>query len=89
MWKLRDAMCFQGVQWMGIKKVWWRLLPMLKCWTILVPLNLMSGFEGVISSLENIAAAQEVIASGQAMPTSIVPDGSGGNQTNGLLFEPS
>jgi hypothetical protein len=31
LWKLRNSMYFQGVAWEGMKAVWRRVLPMLKC----------------------------------------------------------
>jgi hypothetical protein len=33
-WKLRNALCFQGVDWRNVKQVWEKVLPMLKCWSV-------------------------------------------------------
>jgi hypothetical protein len=45
-----------------MKKFWHRLVPMLKCWSVLIPVNLMEPFESVLSSLEKVAASPELIA---------------------------
>jgi hypothetical protein len=57
-WKLRNGLCFHGVPWRNMKQVWWMILPMLRCWRILLPLQSM---DGSLSHLEKLAAAPLVI----------------------------
>jgi hypothetical protein len=46
LWKLRNELCFQDVAWKYLEQVWWKVLPMLRCWTILVPVGISGyGFE--------------------------------------------
>jgi hypothetical protein len=54
LWKLRNAMIFQGVAWIGMKSLWQKVVPMLRCWKVLVPIVMEAGYESVISSLEKI-----------------------------------
>jgi hypothetical protein len=66
--KLRNSMCFQGAaSWEGMKAVWRRVLPILKCWKVLVPMKTIAGFEDVISSLEVVAWRPELITDGETM----------------------
>jgi hypothetical protein len=55
LWKLRNTLCFQDVPWRNMKHVWNLVLPMLRCWSVLVPLKLAAGFEDVRTSLERLA----------------------------------
>jgi hypothetical protein len=75
LWKLRNSACFQGVAWWSMKAVWQRVLPMLKCWKVLVPLKMMAGFEGVISSLEVAAWRPEQITDGRTIQNAGPGDG--------------
>jgi hypothetical protein len=61
LWKLRNSMIFQGVAWTGMKVLWQRVVPMLRCWKVLIPLKLDVGYESVISSLEKVLRAPEVL----------------------------
>jgi hypothetical protein len=62
-WKLRNAMIFQGVAWLGMKPLWQRVVPMLRCWRVLVPIVMEPGNESAISQLERVMAMPEVIGS--------------------------
>jgi hypothetical protein len=64
-WKLRNNMHFQGLPWRGLKQVWHRVVSMLRCWTILVPLKLVERFEDVMVKLEQVAMRPERILAGQ------------------------
>jgi hypothetical protein len=33
LWKVRNAICFQGDAWLGMKAIWCRLIPMMRCWS--------------------------------------------------------
>jgi hypothetical protein len=43
-WKLRNYLCFQGVVWRSMKQLWSLIIPMLRCWHILLPLKMADGF---------------------------------------------
>jgi hypothetical protein len=62
MWKLRSLLCFQGAAWVSRKVLWWRVLAMLRCWRIMVPLKILDGFDAVLASLERLVAALEQIS---------------------------
>jgi hypothetical protein len=62
MWKLRSSLCFQGAAWVSRKVLWWRVLAMLRCWRIMVPLKILDGFDAVLASLERLVAAPEQIS---------------------------
>jgi hypothetical protein len=38
LWKLRNGLCFQEMPWTGIRRLWQRMVPLLRCWKVLVPL---------------------------------------------------
>jgi hypothetical protein len=59
--KLRNGMCFQGVAWVNIRYLWYRVVPMIRSWRILVPLKLWAGFDSVLALLERMAAALETL----------------------------
>jgi hypothetical protein len=61
LWKLRNSLCFQEVAWKGMSQLWQKMLPMLKCWSILVPLKMMAGFDAVVSALEKVLVTPESI----------------------------
>jgi hypothetical protein len=63
-WKLRNAMIFQGVAWTGLKLLWQRIVSMLRCWRILAPLAMEPGFESVVSQLEQVLTVPELINTG-------------------------
>jgi hypothetical protein len=52
---------FQGVAWVGMKLLWDRVMPMLQCWKVLVPVKMVDDFDHAISSLENLAWRPERI----------------------------
>jgi hypothetical protein len=56
-----------------VKQVWKMVLPMLRCWRVLLPLKLMDVFDNVISSLEKLVLGPLRISSDQAIGT-VVPD---------------
>jgi hypothetical protein len=60
-WKLRNSVCFQGDAWVSLKILWWRLIPMLRCWKILVPLHLMDGYDLVVTTVEKMGMQREAI----------------------------
>jgi hypothetical protein len=47
-----------------MKLLWQRVLPMVRCWRVLVPLKLMDGFDSAISSLEGLMMQLEAIDQG-------------------------
>jgi hypothetical protein len=55
LWKLRNAVQFQGVAWVGMKLLWDQVMPMLQCRKVLVPVKMVDGFDNAISLLENLA----------------------------------
>jgi hypothetical protein len=52
---------FHGVAWTGLKQIWCRVIPMLICWKVLVPLKSLAGFESAIITLEQLSRMPEVI----------------------------
>jgi hypothetical protein len=48
---------FQGVPWRNMKHGWWMILPMLRCWCTLLPLQSMDGYDAALSQLEKLVAA--------------------------------
>jgi hypothetical protein len=61
LWKLRNSTIFQEVTWMGMKLLWQKVVPMLRCWRILVPLALAHGYEDATTKLERVMAMPERI----------------------------
>jgi hypothetical protein len=62
LWKVQNSLCFQEVAWLEMKQVWHRVIPMLKCWRILVPVSSLGGFDAVLGILEKLAMHLERIA---------------------------
>jgi hypothetical protein len=60
--------------------LWYRVLLMLQCWKVLVPLQMMDDFEVVSSSLEQLIKRPELIAPPLSVgdPTDPVPNDVGG-----------
>jgi hypothetical protein len=76
-WKLRNAICFQDTPWVSMQMLWHRVLPMLRCWKILVPIQLMDDFDSVVASLERMMMEPELIELKPSRRTSGPwPDGS-------------
>jgi hypothetical protein len=46
---------------MGMKLLWQKVVPMLRCWRILVPLALAHGYEDATTKLERVMAMPERI----------------------------
>jgi hypothetical protein len=44
-WKLRNSLGFQGVQWRSMKQLWSMVIPMLRCCRVLIPLKIAAGIE--------------------------------------------
>jgi hypothetical protein len=55
-------MCFQEVAWLGLKQVWHQVIPMLKCWRILVSVRSLDGFDTALGNLEKLMVRPERIA---------------------------
>jgi hypothetical protein len=53
-WKLRNAFCFQGVHWRSLKQVWAMVLPMLRCWRVLMLLKMLSGFDSALDLMKKM-----------------------------------
>lgn len=51
-WKLRNILCFQGAPWTGMRTLWQRMVSLLRCWNVLVPLKLMLEFKNACSALK-------------------------------------
>jgi hypothetical protein len=62
LWKVRNSLCFQGDAWLGMKAVLCRLMPMLWCWKMLIPVKMLDGFEDVLMSLERVLLRSERIS---------------------------
>jgi hypothetical protein len=50
-----------------MKQLWQKVLVMLKCWSMLVPLRLMDGFKAATTNLERLAARPRMISFGQVV----------------------
>jgi hypothetical protein len=50
-----------SVAWTGMKLLWQKVVPMLRCWKVLVPIMMEVGYESVISSLEKMMMELEMI----------------------------
>jgi hypothetical protein len=61
LWKLRNVLCSQGVPWCSMKKLWGMVIPMLKCWSVLIPLKMLAAYEGATAALENAVWRPEPI----------------------------
>jgi hypothetical protein len=61
LWKLRNGQCFQELPWTGMKGLWQRMVPLLRCWKVLVPLKMVADFKNACSALEKIAWSPELI----------------------------
>jgi hypothetical protein len=61
LWKVRNSLCFQDAGWLGMKQVWFRVISMLKCWRVLVPVGKLDGFDDVVRSLERLAMRPAMI----------------------------
>jgi hypothetical protein len=53
-WKLRNLICFQDVAWLGMQMIGRRILQMLRCWRVLIPLRTEAGFDSAVASLEQV-----------------------------------
>jgi hypothetical protein len=62
-WMLRNAIIFQEVAWVGMKLLWEIIVPMLRCWRVLVPLVMEPGYKSVNSQLEKVLMMPEMIES--------------------------
>jgi hypothetical protein len=72
---------FQGVAWIGLKQIWCRVILMLICWKVLVPLKSLAGFESAIITLEQMSRKAEVIEPVQpGRASGNVSDGDGDRQ---------
>jgi hypothetical protein len=60
-WKLRNAMIFRKVTLVGMRLLWQKIVPMLGCWRVLVPLVMEPGYDNVTSQLERILMMPEMI----------------------------
>jgi hypothetical protein len=58
-WKLRNSLCFQETPWTSLRNMWQRMVPLLLCWKVLVPLKLAPEFKNVCSTLERMAWSVE------------------------------
>jgi hypothetical protein len=56
-----------------MKALWQRVIPMLRCWRVLIPLKMMAGYEEVITTLEREAMKPERIKQ-NFIPLAAVPD---------------
>jgi hypothetical protein len=46
-----------------MKSLWRKVVPMVRCWKVLVPIVMEAGYESVISSLEKMLMMPEVVKS--------------------------
>jgi hypothetical protein len=60
-WKLRNGQCFQELPCTGMRSLWQRMVPLLRCWKVLVPLRMAIDFENACSALEKMAWSPEPI----------------------------
>jgi hypothetical protein len=74
LWKLRNSICFQDVAWLGMQMVWRRVLQMLRCWRVLIPLKMEDGFDSAISSLEQVCWRPEQIELSLGSALAVVHD---------------
>jgi hypothetical protein len=81
LWKLRNCLCFQGLMWTDIQLLWVRVLPILRSWRILMPLQMADCFEATILALERGAMLPERIQLGP-----VVNDGAGSNKERWFKF---
>jgi hypothetical protein len=66
-WKLRNGQCFQELPWTSMRSLWQRMVSLLRCWKVLVPLRMVADFKNTCSAQEKIAWSPE--------PIDDVPDG--------------
>jgi hypothetical protein len=64
-WKLRNLLCFQEGAWKSMKQLWHVVVPMIRCWSILLPLKLTAGFDDVMVALEKRAMGPLLIEDNQ------------------------
>jgi hypothetical protein len=65
-WKLRNSLCFQRVTWRSMKHLWMLVIPMLRCWRVLLPLKMMADFDAAIDKLEKVVSRPLRLESYQA-----------------------
>jgi hypothetical protein len=61
LWKVQNS-CFQDVARLGMKQVWQRVIPMLKCYRILVLVRSLDGFDAALATLDKLMVHPERIA---------------------------
>jgi hypothetical protein len=44
-----------------MKQLWFIVLPMIRCWSVLVPLKMATGFESAPSSMEKLVSGPLLI----------------------------
>jgi hypothetical protein len=72
-----------------MKMLWQRVLPMLRCWKILIPLKMAAGFDGALASMEKMVWAQEQIMWMPMGASGAGHDSDGGRQSALVQFQPS
>jgi hypothetical protein len=89
LWKVQNSMCSQEVAWLVMKQVWHWVIPMLKCWRVLVPVGNLDGFDPMVSSLEKLAMCPGITAF-VPMPRAadLVADGGRMGDDHGVHFDP-
>jgi hypothetical protein len=65
-WKLRNSLCFQNIPWKSMKQLWSVVIPMLRCWRIIMPLKISVGFDAVIDLLEKLNSRPMLLEQAQA-----------------------
>jgi hypothetical protein len=84
-WKLRNAAYFQDVAWIGLKQLWQRVVLMLLCWRVLVPVKNLDGFENAITRLEQMSRRLEMIESAPSWGVSVGAPGDDGARQSMLI----
>jgi hypothetical protein len=84
----KECYFFQGVTWLGMKMVWQRVLSLLRCWKILIPLRMATGFDDAITVLEKTVLKPEQLRWVQPGAPDAGHDPGGARQVVPVRFQP-
>jgi hypothetical protein len=85
---MRNLLCFQGVPWIGMGLLWQRMMPLIRCWKILVPLKMSEDFESVCSKMERRVMMREPLCQSQWQDVASDGDSNSSQIADSFQFQP-